>query len=139
MKKQKNIVITQQDMNRLQELLSVADLFGYTGRDDLRGLEGELARARVISPQNVPADVITMHSRARLRDLNTGETVEYTLVFPKDADIETGCISILAPLGTAMLGYRVGDEFSWNVPYGLRQFKVEEVLYQPEAAGDFHL
>ncbi|HYJ07251.1 MAG TPA: GreA/GreB family elongation factor, partial [Chthoniobacterales bacterium] len=76
----------------------------------------------------------TMNSRAELLDLETGERMEFTLVFPMDANIEAGKISVLAPLGTAMLGSRVGDEFEWIVPYGLRRLKVVAVRFQPEAA-----
>ena len=74
-----------------------------------------------------------MNSRAELLDLDSGERMEFTLVFPSDANIEAGKISVLAPLGTAMLGYRVGDEFEWHVPYGIRRFKVNYVYFQPEA------
>ena len=74
-----------------------------------------------------------MNSRAELIDLDSGERMEFTLVFPSDANIEAGKISALAPLGTAMLGYRVGDEFEWHVPYGTRRFKVNRVYFQPEA------
>ena len=63
----------------------------------------------------------------------------YALVFPQDADLAQGKISVLAPIGTAMLGYRVGDVFSWQVPSGERRIKVEAILYQPEAAGDYDL
>ena len=85
----------------------------------------------------MPADVITMNSRADLVDLDTGETVTFTLVFPQDANVEEEKISVLAPIGAGMLGYRVGDEFEWNVPQGVRRMKVAKVHYQPEAAGDF--
>jgi regulator of nucleoside diphosphate kinase len=74
-----------------------------------------------------------MNSRAELLDLDSGERMEFTLVFPSDANIEAGKISVLAPLGTAMLGYRVGDDFEWQVPYGIRKFKVNYVYFQPEA------
>jgi regulator of nucleoside diphosphate kinase len=63
----------------------------------------------------------------------------YSLVFPQEADASEGRISILAPVGTAMIGYRVGDVIEWEVPSGLRRLKVEDVLYQPEASGDYHL
>jgi len=108
-------------------------------RDDLRDLQAELTQARVVAPEAVPPDVITMNSKARLRDLETSEEMTYTLVFPDQADIEQDRISVLAPIGTAMLGYRVGDEFQWTVPAGTVRLRVEAVLYQPEAAGDYHL
>jgi regulator of nucleoside diphosphate kinase len=78
-----------------------------------------------------------MNSSFRLRDLETGEEVVYTLVFPAKADSSSGKISVLAPIGTAVLGYRVGDVVEWQVPAGMKKFKVEAILYQPEAAFDF--
>jgi regulator of nucleoside diphosphate kinase len=105
------------------------------GIDHLKGLEAELNRGVVVGADEIPPDVITMHSTARLVDLDTGEESVYTLVFPPEADIRHDKISVLAPVGTAMLGYRVGDRFEWPVPDGLRRLQVKEVLYQPEAAG----
>jgi regulator of nucleoside diphosphate kinase len=133
------IYITEYDMVRLRNLLEDEKASGYRGRDDLKELEAELNRGTVVAPQEVPGDVVTMNSKARLIDLDTGEEMVYTLVFPGDADIEQNKISVLAPIGTAMLGYRVGDTFEWQVPAGLRRLRVEEILYQPEAAGDYHL
>ena len=75
-----------------------------------------------------------MNSRVRLKNLTTGKEMTYTLVFPKDADLTAGRISVLAPIGTAILGYRAGDVIAWSVPGGKRKFRIEEVLYQPEAA-----
>lgn len=80
-----------------------------------------------------------MNSRVRLSDTSKEKDLIYTLVFPRDADAEAGKISILAPIGTAILGYKIGDIIEWPVPLGIRKVKIEEVLYQPEAAGDFHL
>jgi regulator of nucleoside diphosphate kinase len=129
------IYITEADMKRLRPLIEGMK----NSRDDLRGLQAELEHARVVTPADVPPDVITMNSKARLRDLDTGEEMTFTLVFPGNASIEHDRISVGAPIGTAMLGHRVGDEFEWEVPAGSVRLRVEEVLYQPEAAGDFHL
>ena len=84
-------------------------------------------------------DAITMRSKVRLKDLESRKEMIYSLVFPNEADIDEGRISVLAPVGTAMIGYRVGDIIEWEVPSGLRRLKVEEVLYQPEASGDYQL
>ncbi|MBE0543025.1 MAG: nucleoside diphosphate kinase regulator [Verrucomicrobia bacterium] len=129
------IYITEADMRRLRPLIEGMK----NSRDDLRGLQAELEHARVVQPTDVPSDVITMNSKARLRDLDTGEEMIFTLVFPGNADIEHDKISVVAPIGTAMLGHRVGDEFSWEVPAGSVRLRVEDVLYQPEAAGHYHL
>lgn len=93
----------------------------------------------MVALRDIPGDVITMNSKAVLIDLDTGEEMSYTLVFPHDADIDQHKISIFAPIGTAMLGYSVGDTFEWRVPAGLRRLKVKEILYQPEASGDYHM
>jgi regulator of nucleoside diphosphate kinase len=131
----RGIYITEADMRRLKPLIESM----RTSRDDLRGLQAELLQARVVVPMDVPPDVVTMNSKVRLRDLDEGEEVTYTLVFPDQANIEEGKISVVAPVGTAMLGHRVGDEFEWEVPAGSVRLRVEEVLYQPEAAGHYNL
>ena len=96
--------------------------------------EEELDRARIVSAGSVPADVVTMNSRVRMTDLDTGKEMTYTLVFPREADFSQGKISVLAPIGTAILGYRAGDVIEWRVPGGRRKLRVEEILHQPEAA-----
>jgi regulator of nucleoside diphosphate kinase len=133
--KNRDIYITDQDTQQLRNLLEVARRFNYHDRADLAELEAELGRAQVIASTEVPPDVITMNSTACLIDLETGEEMVYTLVFPHDADIEQDKISVLAPIGVAMLGYRVGDILEWPVPGGVSRLKVKEVLYQPEASG----
>ncbi|MCA9424750.1 MAG: nucleoside diphosphate kinase regulator [Candidatus Omnitrophica bacterium] len=134
----RTIYITTLDKQRLEELINVAHDFGSSGREDLISLVKELARAKVVTSEKVPPDVVTMNSKVVLRDLSSSETIYYTLAFPKDANIDEGAISVLAPVGTAILGYRVGDEIEWEVPSGLRRLKIEEILYQPEASGDFN-
>lgn len=112
---------------------------GDRDHDDVRELVAELQRASVVPSSEIPSDVVTMNSTARLLDLDQGTTLEYTLVYPEDADFAKGRISVLAPIGAAMLGYRVGDEIEWVVPGGLRRLRVLEIVFQPEAAGDFSL
>ncbi len=133
------IYITQFDKDRLVHLLGEARRGEYRGSHYLDRLEKELDRANVVSSKNIPPDVITMNTKAFLVDVDSGEEMIFTLVFPEDADIVQDKISILAPIGTAMLGYRVGDVFEWIVPDGIRKIKVKEILYQPESKGDYHL
>ena len=137
---QTTIYITELDRKRLEKLIELA---GERSRRAnhlyLARLEDELERAETVAPEEVPSDVITMRSKVRLRDLDTGEEMVYTLVFPSEANFDEGKISVLAPVGTAMLGYRAGDTMEWEVPSGRRRLKVEELLYQPEAAGDYNL
>lgn len=134
----RTIYITAQDMEQLKKLLGEEkERHGYgNGRGEhLTGLEAELSRSTCIAADKVPPDVITMHSKADLIDLESKEELVYTLVFPHEADIRQDKISVLAPIGTAMLGYRVGDVFEWPVPDGIRRLQIRAVLYQPEAAG----
>jgi len=139
MMKARKIYITDFDKKRLEELIAVAEEFGGHDRTDLDALAEELGRAKVVSSKAVPADVVTMNSKVVLRDLSTSETKTYVLVFPREANIDAGKISILAPIGTAILGYAKGDIIEWRVPAGTRRISIEEVVYQPEAAGDYHL
>lgn len=134
----RHIYITDADLQRLQSL--VEERLGQPSRENrlLEELESELLRAELVSPQDIPPDVITMNSTVRLQDLATKKELEYTLVYPSEADIENNRVSILAPVGIAMIGYRVGDTVSWKVPAGVKRLKVKKILYQPEAAGDFH-
>jgi regulator of nucleoside diphosphate kinase len=102
-------------------------------------LERELERANVVKPQEISPHVVTMNSRVEVLDVDTGERRCLTLVFPAEAGIEAGRISVLAPLGTALLGSREGSSVTWTTPRGPRRLRVERVLYQPEAAGRFDL
>jgi len=135
----KVIYITDSDKKRLKQLIRDARALGSEHEVHVKELEEELNRGKVVKSKDIPKDVITMNSKIRLKDLDTREEMIYWLVFPDDADPDQSKISILAPVGTALLGYRVGDVIEWKVPAGLRKLKVLEVLYQPEAVGDYDL
>lgn len=135
----RTICITANDKRRLEELLAVAKEFGTRARKDLESLTQELSRAQVVPPTEVRPDVVTMNSKVVLHDLDSHEELTYTLVFPKEANYERGAISVLAPIGTAILGYSKGETVEWPVPAGTRRLRIQEVVYQPEAAGDYHL
>jgi regulator of nucleoside diphosphate kinase len=133
---QPSIFLTTKDVEKLRDLIREAFHTEYRGSDYLKQLAGEIEKASVVEPNQIPSDVITLNSTARLIDRATKEEMVYTLVFPEDADSSQGKISILAPIGTAMLGYKVGDTFEWDTPGGKRIIHVKEILYQPEASGD---
>src|SRR5688500_15548048 len=134
----KRLVITEADFDRLKHLVE-SPKYRTTHAMLLFGLKEELDRGTVVAPGHVPKGVVTMHSRVRIRDVQQDEVETYTLVYPDEADINEGKLSVLAPLGTALLGTRVGDVVEFDAPAGTRRLKVERILYQPEAAGDFHL
>lgn len=136
---EKPIHITKFDLQRLQKLLADATYNQHRKSENLVKLQAELDRAVVVAPEEVADKVITMNSTAILVDLDTQEEETYTLVFPENADLSQGKISILAPIGTALLGYEVGDVIQWDVPAGKRSLRVAGITYQPEAAGDYHL
>lgn len=137
--KNRSIFITEYDLERLRKLIEDEKRYSKRNLDYLHELEAELNRGQVIASKDVPGDVITMNSQVCLVDLDTQEEMTCTLVFPDEADIDQNKISILAPVGTALLGFRVGDTIEWQVPGGLRRLEVKQILYQPEAAGDYHL
>lgn len=139
MKMSRQIFITERDKQRLQKFINEAKEFGSGNQESLKELELELNRAQVVTSLKIPHDIITMNSKVLLKDLDSGEEMIYTLVYPADADLMENKISVLAPVGTAILGFRKGDMVNWKVPGGLVRLKVEKILYQPEAAGDYDL
>jgi regulator of nucleoside diphosphate kinase len=131
------IVVTEFDQNRLRNLLEGVRRWNARDRTHVDHLEAELDRAHVVLPVDVPSDVVTMNSEVAVRDMDSNEEMTFAVVFPSDADVNRQKISILAPIGTAVLGYRVGDTIDWKVPGRTRRLKIERVLFQPEAAGQF--
>ena len=136
---QRDIYITEFDLSRLKELVNVGISFKERDRDYLESLRNELDRAHVVEPTAIPRDVVTMNSQVRIEDMETAQENVYTLVFPSDARIAERKVSILAPIGTAMLGCRAGDTVDWPVPAGTRKVRIKAIPYQPEAAGHYDL
>lgn len=128
------IYVTQDDLDRLLDLLE-----GYNADSSGRrfeALERELVRAVVVPREKIPHDVVTMNSRVLFENETTGERREISLVYPGSADIDAGKISVLVPIGTALLGLRVGQSIDWELPSGEKaRYRVIAVPYQPEAAG----
>lgn len=137
--KRRQIILTFEDYSRLRSLLASKATTVFSDSALLQDLYVELDRARVVDSAEIPKDVVTMNSTVTLRDCQTRETETYTLVYPNQADIANNRLSVLAPVGSAILGYEVGDEFRWPVPTGWRRLKVEQVAYQPEREGAFPL
>ena len=127
------IVVTSTDMERLRTLIDT------TAGDKADALDAELLRAEVVEPTQVPPDVVTMNSRVMYRDEDTGETREVTLSYPQDASLAQGRVSVLAPVGAALLGLSVGQEIDWQLPGGKsKRLRILSVTYQPQAAGHSH-
>jgi regulator of nucleoside diphosphate kinase len=126
------IVVTDLDARRLRALLARQGEASNLDQGHLQQLQSELERARVLLWEEMPADVVTMHSEVRVLDLESGGRSDYTLVFPREADVSAKRISVLAPLGTALLGFRKGDTVEWMMPGGIRRLRIERV-HQPVA------
>lgn len=122
------IFVSETDARQLRKLLNLPPSVKSTAEaENFRHLQGELARARVVPDDELPDTVVTLGSEVGLRDAGSGETSAYTVVMPWDADASEGRLSVLAPLGTALLGFRVGDEIEWPVPSGTIRFRIETV------------
>jgi regulator of nucleoside diphosphate kinase len=130
------IILTSVDFDRLEALLDSLPKNAFPGRAELRA---ELERAEVVAPDRIPPNVVTMNSTVRFTIAESGETFRLTLVYPKDVGADADRISVLAPVGSALLGLAVGDELQWPRPGGgVSTVRVDEVVYQPERAGELH-
>ncbi len=133
------IHITDPDLKRLRQLIASWRGSDFSRRNDLEELEEELDRGSLVRSDAIPRDVITINSTAFLLDIDTGERFTHTLVFPNDADLHQNKISVLSPIGTAMLGCCIGDTFELELPDTIRYLKVMGILHQPEASGHYDL
>lgn len=129
------IVISSLDAVRLEKLMESLPDHAFPGKDDL---EAELARAEIVDPKDMPPTVVTMNSIVRFKIESSSEEFNLTLVYPQDADTSGGTISILAPVGSALLGLSKGDEIEWPKPGGgMFRVRIEDVTYQPERSGEY--
>lgn len=138
MQRDKDVLLSDIDFDRLSDLVR-SPRYRANQWPRLAALRDELTGGTVVAPAQVPANVVTMRSRVRVRDLRQREAQTYTLVYPDEADLARQRVSVLAPIGAALLGARAGSVIEVDAPAGRRRLKVERIEYQPEAAGDFHL
>ncbi len=129
-----HLLITDADANQLRMLLEGTDLRSERDRVQLDVLEEEIERARIVPQAQIPPDVVTMRSRVRIVDMRTGEQLVYQIVYPHEANYAAQKISILAPIGMALLGYSAGTEIEWQVPSGSRRLRIEAVEQQSNAS-----
>lgn len=128
----RKIIVTREDYDRLVELLKDEILGATADPRAFRELASELQRATLVDSDSVPTNVVTMNSTVKLTDIKSKETETFTLVYPEDANIAEGRLSILAPIGIAILGYRVGSRVRWAVPAGMSNTQIDDLVYQPE-------
>lgn len=132
------LLITDKDARQLRFLLERDPGLDQRDREYWRALEDEVEKAMIVPEHEIPANVVTMHSRVRIIDMRTGEQRVFQLVFPSEANYSEGKISVLAPIGMALLGYAAGTEIEWKVPSGYRRLLIAAVeqrqVTQPQRA-----
>lgn len=133
------LIINRLDHARIKKSISDAKQFRSINSNEAEKLLAELESATIVEPQAIPSDVVTMNSIVKLSFLNSNKQVEFQIVYPEKSNQKVNKISIFSPIATALIGYKVGDEIEWVVPAGLTKLRIDEIVYQPEAAGDYDL
>lgn len=129
------ITISSADLERIESVLGSASSKRLPVLDQLRE---ELDRAKIVEPEDMPPGIITMNSSARCVDETSGKEYHFTLVYPSDANVDQNRVSILSPMGSAMLGLAKGQSIEWELPGGRKlKLRVLEVTYQPESEGEY--
>ena len=130
------LIVSSRDLARLEALLDSPVLSRHPAAI---ALMDELNRAEVRAPEDIPSDVVTMHSRVECEDIASGEEHVLTLVYPNEADVERHRVSVLAPVGSALLGLSIGQSIDWSAPDGRKlRLRVTSIHYQPEASGNLN-
>jgi len=133
----RQIAISAVDYARLEPMIRDAVASRSTTRELLCALKSKIDQARVLEPDDMPADVVTMNSLVHVRDLDTDEIEVYALVYPAFGDITKNYLSVLTPVGAALLGLRRGDTIEWTSALGPGRLRVEQIEFQPESAGQY--
>ncbi len=134
-----NLVMNRLDYARIKKSIIDLKQSRAISPEELEKLNGELNAAQIVDPDKVPIDVVTMNSVVRIQFRNSGKVLQFKIVYPDEANLKENKISIFSPVATALLGYRAGDEVEWIVPGGATKILIEDIIYQPEAAGHFNL
>ncbi len=133
------LIINRLDYARIKKCINDAKQFKSISDSEAEKLMNELDSAKIVEPESVPANVVTMNSIVKLSFLNNNKQVQFQIVYPSQSNIKENKISIFSPIATALIGYKVKDEIEWIVPAGLTKIRIDEIIYQPEAAGDYDL
>jgi regulator of nucleoside diphosphate kinase len=133
------LIINSLDYSRIKKCISDAKQFKSINESEAEKLMNELNSAKIVKPEKIPSDVVTMNSIVKLSFLNNNKQVQFQIVYPEQANLKENKISIFSPIATALIGYKISDEIEWIVPAGLTKIRIDEIVYQPEAAGDYSL
>lgn len=133
------IILSSLDYERIYDSIRKAQNEGSISSNEAESLAAELEQAKIVEPEEMPHNVVTMNSKVKISFVESGKGVELKIVYPKDANIGKNLISIFSPIAAALIGYSEGDTIDWIVPSGPTRIKVDEIVYQPEAAGHFDI
>jgi regulator of nucleoside diphosphate kinase len=133
------IIVNSLDVARIKKCISDARYFKSINKVEAERLIKELESAKIVEPESIPSNVVTMNSIVKMSFLNNNLQVQFQIVYPDQANIKENKISIFSPIATALIGYKVNDEIEWIVPSGLTKIRIDEIIYQPEAAGHYDL
>jgi regulator of nucleoside diphosphate kinase len=131
-------------MNKLDYARILKCIQGGKSRKTINAAEAEnllneLHAAKIVEPFEFPGDIVTMNSIVRIKFLKTDKEIKFQIVYPDQANMRENKISIFSPVATALIGYKVSDEIDWMVPSGMTKIRIEEIIYQPEAEGNYEL
>lgn len=135
----KRPVISKTDYLRIKKSLSNGQMNHTVSEQEAEKLLKELDSAKIVEPEQMPPQVVTMNSIVKLTYLKTSNQVSFQLVYPNQANLKEKKISIFSQLAIAIIGYQAGDTIEWMLPGGLTRIRIDEIIYQPEAAGDYNL
>jgi len=135
----KKIILNRLDYARIKKSINVAREYKSITEKEAEELLNELESAKIVDPEDVPSNVVPMNSIVKISFLNNDKQVQFQIVYPDEANLKTNKISIFSPIATALIGYQTGDEIEWIVPAGLTRIRIDEIIYQPEASGHYHL
>lgn len=134
-----NIIVNSLDYQRIQRQIKEAMVQKTIDVAEAEKLINELNSATILTPHEIPADVVTMNSVVKISFVDSGKQLEFKIVYPGEANFKEKKVSIFSPVATALIGFRVGDLIEWMVPGGLTKIRIDEIVYQPEASGDYAL
>ena len=135
----KKVTLTKNDYTRIYKAITDAKNSKTINSNEAEKLLSELSKAEIVPSEKIDKDVVTMNSEVKLFFENTQKEQSFKIVYPQDANLKENKISIFSPIATALIGYKIGDEIEWIVPGGMTRIKIVDLIYQPEAAGDFDL
>ncbi len=135
----KKVTLTKNDYTRIYKAITDAKNSKTINSNEAEKLLSELSKAEIVPSEKIDKDVVTMNSEVKLFFENTQKEQSFKIVYPQDANLKENKISIFSPIATALIGYKIGDEIEWIVPSGMTKIKIVDLIYQPEAAGDFDL